>query len=127
MSKICAVAIGIAALCVVVIAMSSASVRAQGLFYQASPDEIAGPPGTLIRQEPMMPTLEGASAYRVLYRSTGLHGEPVAVSGVIIVPSGLAPSAGPPDRRLGTSDDRCRAALRAIACAFCLSANPGPA
>jgi len=96
MSKICAVAIGIAALCVVVIAMSSASVRAQGLFYQASPDEIAGPPGTLIRQEPMMPTLEGASAYRVLYRSTGLHGEPVAVSGVIIVPPGLTPSAGRP-------------------------------
>jgi hypothetical protein len=32
MSKICAVAIGIAALCVVVIAMSSASVRAQGLY-----------------------------------------------------------------------------------------------
>jgi acetyl esterase/lipase len=96
MSKICAVAIGIAALGVVVIAISSVSVRAQGLFYQASPDEIAGPPGTLIRQEPMMPTLEGASAYRVLYRSTGLHGEPVAVSGVIIVPPGLTPSAGRP-------------------------------
>src|SRR6202050_279613 len=38
----------------------------------------------------------GAQAYRVLYRSTGMHGEPIAVSGVIIVPPGPAPASGRP-------------------------------
>jgi pimeloyl-ACP methyl ester carboxylesterase len=38
----------------------------------------------------------GAQAYRVLYRSTGLSGEPIAVSGVIVVPPGPAPAGGRP-------------------------------
>jgi acetyl esterase/lipase len=75
---------------------SAAVAQAQSAFYRASPAEIAGPPGTLIRQEPMARTLEGADAYRVLYRSTGLQNEPIAVSGVVIVPPGPAPSAGRP-------------------------------
>ena len=75
---------------------SAAAAQAQSAFYRASQDEIGGPPGTLIRQEPMARTLEGADAYRVLYRSTGLHDEPIAVSGVVIVPPGPAPSAGRP-------------------------------
>jgi pimeloyl-ACP methyl ester carboxylesterase len=37
-----------------------------------------------------------ARAWRILYRSTGLHGEPIAVSGVVIVPFGAAPSGGRP-------------------------------
>jgi pimeloyl-ACP methyl ester carboxylesterase len=37
----------------------------------------------------------GASAYRILYRSTGLNGEPVAVSGVAIVPADDAASDRP--------------------------------
>ena len=37
-----------------------------------------------------------ADAYRVLYRSTGLHGEPIAVSGVVIVPKGVPPAGGRP-------------------------------
>lgn len=73
-----------------------ADVRAQGAFYRASSSEIAGAPGTIIRQQPMMPTLEGAAAYRVLYRSTGLHGESIPVSGVVIVPPGPPPLNGRP-------------------------------
>ena len=38
----------------------------------------------------------GAKAFRVLYRSTGLKGEPIAVSGVAIVPPGPAPAGGRP-------------------------------
>ena len=38
----------------------------------------------------------GAQAYRVLYRSVGMHGEPIAVSGVIVVPPGPAPVGGRP-------------------------------
>src|SRR6202050_3955702 len=70
--------------------------QAQEPFYRASAQEIAGPPGTVIRSEPMATTLSGASAYRVLYRSTGLHDEPIAVSGVVIVPPGPPPPGGRP-------------------------------
>jgi acetyl esterase/lipase len=38
----------------------------------------------------------GATAYRVLYRSTGLNGEPIAVSGTVIVPAGPKPPGGWP-------------------------------
>ncbi len=37
---------------------------------------------------------DGAAAYRVLYRSKGLHDEPIAVSGVVIVPAGPPPPGG---------------------------------
>jgi len=69
---------------------------AQTPFYDASAREIAGPPGTLIRSEPIGFAPAGAQAYRVLYRSTGMDGEPIAVSGVIIVPPGPAPERGRP-------------------------------
>jgi acetyl esterase/lipase len=36
----------------------------------------------------------GASAFKILYRSTGLRGEPIAVSGVIVVPQGAPPPGG---------------------------------
>lgn len=68
---------------------------AQPPFYRASPSEIAGPPGTLIRSEPMIAPV-GATAYRVLYRSRGLRNEPIAVSGVVIVPFGSPPPGGRP-------------------------------
>jgi acetyl esterase/lipase len=64
-------------------------------FYRAAPEDIVGAPGSIIRQERMvLPAPYGASAFRVLYRSTGLHGEPIAVSGVVVIPSGPAPANG---------------------------------
>ncbi len=84
----------LAALWVTAFSLSAGAARAQGFFYKASPNEIAGAPGTIIRQEPMFSTASGAAAYRVLYRSTGLHNEPIPVSGVIIVPPGPAPAGG---------------------------------
>ena len=69
--------------------------EAQNAFYQASADEIRGRPGTLIRRELLrLPAPLGGAAYRVLYRSTGLRGEPIAVSGAVIVPHG--PTEGRP-------------------------------
>lgn len=50
--------------------------------------------GALIRSEPIDGAPDGATAYRVLYRSQGLHDEPIAVSGVVIVPRGDAPANG---------------------------------
>jgi acetyl esterase/lipase len=67
---------------------------AQTPFYQATAQEIAGPPGTLIRQEPMSGAPAGANAYRVLYRSTNPDNASIAVSGIVIVPPGPAPDGG---------------------------------
>jgi Secretory lipase len=44
----------------------------------------------------MMFAPAGAAAYRVLYRSKGLHDEPIAVSGIVVVPPGPAPQGGRP-------------------------------
>lgn len=67
-----------------------------GAFY-TPPDPLpAGPPGTLIRSEPMPEDLpEGAIAYRIMYLSTDLNGAPIAVSGTVVAPA--APSAAPRD------------------------------
>jgi alpha-beta hydrolase superfamily lysophospholipase len=56
-------------------------------FYAPAAREIPGAPGTLIRQEPVVFPPQGAKAYRILYRSIGIHGEPIAVSGLLIVPT----------------------------------------
>jgi acetyl esterase/lipase len=52
--------------------------------------------GALIRSQPMDGAPDGAAAYRVLYRSEGLNGEAIAVSGVVIVPAGPPPPNGRP-------------------------------
>src|ERR1700744_6624543 len=75
-----------------VLALSVARAEAQTPFYHASTAEIAGAPGTLIRSEPMGFAPAGAQAYRILYRSTGMHGEPIAGSGGSIGKSGPAPA-----------------------------------
>jgi acetyl esterase/lipase len=69
---------------------------AQGAFYQATDSEVRGPVGGLIRKEPRVGAPAGASAYKVLYRSTKPDGSPIAVSGIIIVPKGQAPVGGWP-------------------------------
>ena len=76
--------------------LSIAKAEAQTAFYEASAQELVGPPGSMIRSEPMLFAPAGAQAYRVLYRSVGMHGEPIAVSGVVVVPPGPAPAGGRP-------------------------------
>ena len=82
--------------CAAALSLPAGGARAQTPFYHASAHELAGPPGSLIRSEPMMFAPAGAQAYRVLYRSIGMQGEPIAVSGVIVVPPGPAPAGGRP-------------------------------
>jgi Secretory lipase len=88
----------LATILVVAAAMSSvaAGARAQTGFYIATDQELAGAPGTIIRTQPMRGAPGGAAAYRVLYRSIGLHDEPIAVSGVVVIPAGPAPAGGRP-------------------------------
>ena len=83
-------------LCAAIFGFSAGAANAQTPFYQASESQVRGEPGTIIRSEPMMFAPAGAQAYRVLYRSTGMHDEPIAVSGVIVIPPGPAPAAGRP-------------------------------
>ncbi|WP_159585987.1 alpha/beta fold hydrolase [Chelativorans xinjiangense] len=59
---------------------------APGPFYQVEKSELAGAPGDIIRSEAFAGAPTGARAWRVLYRTTGLEGEPIAVSGVIVAP-----------------------------------------
>jgi acetyl esterase/lipase len=71
-------------------------VSAQTSFYDGPRSQLAGQPGTVVRQERIDGAPLGAAAYRTLYRSTGLKGEPIFVSGVIIVPQGDPPAGGRP-------------------------------
>jgi acetyl esterase/lipase len=68
---------------------------AQG-FYDPGAVELRGRPGTLIRSEPFADAPMGASAFKILYRSTGLKGEPIAVSGLVVIPQAAVPPGGRP-------------------------------
>ena len=92
-------AIVIAALVVAAIAGWAIFVRssrpdAPGSFYSAPSPLPGGPSGTIIRSEVIDGFHSGATAYRVLYKSTGYDGEPTAVSGLILVPDGTPPESG---------------------------------
>jgi pimeloyl-ACP methyl ester carboxylesterase len=53
---------------------------------------ISAKPGTILRVWPQIGGGEEKSkAYRILYRSTGLNGEPIAVSGAVLIPTTPAP------------------------------------
>jgi acetyl esterase/lipase len=70
---------------------------AQTDFYSATDINLSSyANGGLIRSEALDGAPDGAAAYRVLYKSQGLQGEPIAVSGVVIVPGGRTPANGRP-------------------------------
>jgi dipeptidyl aminopeptidase/acylaminoacyl peptidase len=65
----------------------SGAARANEQFYKPDAGTIPGRPGSVIRSEPMPFSLPGTIASRILYRSIGVNGEPIAVSGVLITPA----------------------------------------
>jgi hypothetical protein len=69
--------------------------RTAGDFY-TPPDPLPeGKPGTLLRFEPLdEQSVAGATAYRVMYLSESVGGEPIAVTGTVVVPEGDAPAGG---------------------------------
>lgn len=67
---------------------------APSAFYEAPSPLPDGPAGTIIRSETINGFHPAATAYRVLYTSTGYDGRPTAVSGFILVPDGPAPAEG---------------------------------
>jgi acetyl esterase/lipase len=91
------VGITLAALAGLILLFTVGPATAQGAFYEATEAEIAaGPPGSVIRDEPMTGAPAFGIAHRVLYRSTSPEGKLIAVSGVIVTPPGTAPAGGWP-------------------------------
>ena len=85
---------------------SSSTSKAPTTFVKGSPDLPdfygvpdplpAGKPGELINSEPVeVPGLNG-SLSRVMYHSTDISGQDIAVTGLILIPKGTAPSGGWP-------------------------------
>jgi acetyl esterase/lipase len=63
------------------------------------PDRLArvpGGPGAMLWRQAVAGAPLNAAAYRVLYRSTDPDGRDIAVSGLVIIPRGQAPSGGRP-------------------------------
>jgi len=60
---------------------------AVGAFYQPPNPLPKKKPGTLIRSEALANAPAGSRGWRILYHSTGLHGEDIAVSGMVFVPA----------------------------------------
>ena len=83
--RACLACFGIALTALAVVSLRSA--QADVSFYNPDSQELAGKPGSIIRSEAMPFSPDGAIGTRILYRSIGLHGEPIAVSGVLITPA----------------------------------------
>lgn len=76
---------------------SSSSSNPYDASFYATPSPIpAGAPGTIIRSETMAAPFPETQAWRVMYSSTGINGEPIVVSGMVFAPSGPAPAGGRP-------------------------------
>ncbi len=72
----------------------AATPQTPSAFYTPPEPLPQGEPGTIIRQEPLPSSLpEGAQAWRVMYLSTDLEGDAIAVTGTVVAPTG--PSAEP--------------------------------
>lgn len=87
----------------VALAAAVASVAAAGCagrpvrpdaFYAPPALAPGGRPGDLVRMEPLDDGPAGARSWRILYRSTGMKGEPEAVSALLVVPDAPAPAGG---------------------------------
>jgi len=70
--------------------------RTVGTFNSIPVPLPPGPPGSLVRSERLLGAPNGSIAWRVLYRSTDVHGAPIAVSGIVVAPDGPAPKDGRP-------------------------------
>lgn len=73
---------------------------ASGTFYQPPDPLPAGKPGEIIRSQPLPNAPAGSQGWLVLYHSTGLDGEDIAVSGMVFAPAPGTPASTAP----GASD-----------------------
>jgi len=79
---------------VVVVVLQRAQPPHPGSFYSAPSPLPSGPPGSIIRSEPLTDLPAGAHGWKILYLSTSYTGKPTAISGMVIVPTTPAPPGG---------------------------------
>lgn len=72
----------------------ASTVPALFAFYDSPVSDSIREPGRILRIEPFPGAPQGATAWRILYRSNDLDGAPLVVSGVVIAPTGPAPREG---------------------------------
>lgn len=63
-------------------------------FYAQPAGAADGAPGTLVRHEALIGTPVDTRAWRIMYRTTDLGGNPVVATGIVITPLGPAPEKG---------------------------------
>jgi alpha-beta hydrolase superfamily lysophospholipase len=65
-------------------------------FYDAPASIPAGAPGTVVRSETMNAPFPESQAWRVMYTSSGINGEPIVVTGMVFAPTTPVPAGGRP-------------------------------
>jgi pimeloyl-ACP methyl ester carboxylesterase len=63
-------------------------------FYEQPTDAAAGDPGTLIKSDPLLGAPLAARAWRIMYRTIDVNGDPAVSTGVLVVPLLPAPPGG---------------------------------
>jgi pimeloyl-ACP methyl ester carboxylesterase len=63
-------------------------------FYQQPVGAEVGQRGSLVKSEPLTGAPLLSRAWRIMYRSTDLRGDPIVVTGTVITPLGPAPAGG---------------------------------
>jgi len=82
----------LAALFLTILPLAGCAIPDPPAFYD-TPAPFSAAPGSLVSAEPFAP-VAGATAYRVLYVSTDLHGTKIPVSGIVYVPTAPPPPGG---------------------------------
>lgn len=63
-------------------------------FVEVPADALDGDPGSIVKSEPLLGVPMDTRGWRIMYRSTDLHGDPVVATGVVVTPLGPAPAGG---------------------------------
>ncbi|TQJ29831.1 lipase family protein [Microbacterium sp. SLBN-146] len=63
-------------------------------FYEQPDGALDGAPGTIVKADQLLGAPLASRAWRIMYRTTDVHGEPVVSTGVLIVPLTPAPPGG---------------------------------
>ncbi|MGV9410418.1 alpha/beta fold hydrolase [Nocardia sp. NPDC003693] len=95
------IAVAVMSLLIAVIVMEFPRIRGDdrernGLaaFYEQPADALDGKPGSIVKSESLIGTPAAANAWRIMYRTTDVHGSPAVATGVVITPADPAPERG---------------------------------
>lgn len=63
-------------------------------FYAQPDDASTGAPGSIVKRDPLLGAPLASRAWRIMYRTTDVHGDPAVATGVLVVPLAPAPARG---------------------------------